>query len=237
MNNRDHFTLTSFFSFIWKHMSYVYHFYCFPLWADLSWMANIGDRPSGWWNTRTHTVGRWGAVVWWAGEYFLFFFTQDGGAGEKPLVGNSTHGLKKRGGTLSAPWTTTLDKEQPRLNFFYLPPNAQLAHLPVLHTHVRGSSGSPRRLFLTPSPSASFVLRKWAPKMWFPPPPLVNECTKQQQFPSAGIASCCSRLQLISTCCRETAHTMPSLWFPHCFLWFWCGAPQWQNGGGGGYEG
>ncbi len=45
----------------------------------------------------------------------------------------------------------------------------------------------------------------------------------------AGIASCCSRLQLISSSCRETAHTMPSLWFPHCCLWFHWGAPQWQK--------
>lgn len=235
MNNRDHFTLTSFFSFIWKHMSYVYHFYCFPLWADLSWMANIGDRPSGWWNTRTHTVGRWGAVVWWAGEYF-FLHRMEALERSRWLEIQHTD-LKREGAHYQLPGPPHLTKSSHVRTFsiFHLP--ALLAHLPVLHTHVRGSSGSPRRLFLTPSPSASFVLRKWAPKMWFPPPPLVNECTKQQQFPSAGIASCCSRLQLISTCCRETAHTMPSLWFPHCFLWFWCGAPQWQNGGGGGYEG
>lgn len=57
----------------------------------------------------------------------------------------------------------------------------------------------------------------------------MNKCTKKQPFLWAGTASYCSRLQIISSSGRETAHTMAPLWFPHCFLWFWSSMPQWQK--------
>lgn len=101
MNSRDHFTLAVFF-FFFKLISLVYHFYCFPQRADLSWMANIRDKPGGWWNTRTHTMRCWGGRVVWSselserkGEGFFFLMRKDGSTEVGWLVGDAGVGFEK----------------------------------------------------------------------------------------------------------------------------------------------
>lgn len=114
------------------------------------------------------------------------------------------------------------------------------AWLPQPSTPSLCHVGSSRRSWRTRTPSAPFVLLEMSADDVMPPPPfspppspppLAGEHTKQQQFPWAGIASRCSRLQLISSSCREAAHTAPTPWFPHCSLWFWWAASSWRDGG------
>lgn len=153
MNSRDHFTLAVFFK---KLISLVYHFYCFPQRADLSSMANIRDKPGGWWNTRTHTMRRWGGRVVWSselserkGEGFFFVMRKDGSTEVGWLVGDAGVGFEKarRHSVSTLDWhicqraaafelSTCLDCSYSSLTYkqeAHHPPEGQLPHcLPLL---------------------------------------------------------------------------------------------------------
>ena len=161
----------------------------------------------------------WRAVVWQSRWKRVFFYEK----GWRKAAGRKFH--TGTCGALSAPWTCAFNKEQPLRKFHSCHLPVHLAPLP----RSTSEEAQPAQVISNTVSLCVLCSRKMISEDPMPPPLLANECSEQQQFPRADNASCCSRLQLISRRCRETAHMMPSFWFPHCFLWFLSDAPQWQK--------